>query len=153
MTTKDVKRYLLRARNVKRQLLILEQAEKNVVEDNIQIVPPYDREYVDSSGISKPTEDEAIKLDDLRARIRNKKIEYTDILFDRIELIDSSLPIASLDNMILKERYINSLSWNGVAKAVMYSAKYLMERIHPRAIKKVTRFVNDNQYWERKVRE
>lgn len=153
MTTKEVKRYLLRARNVKRQLAILEQAERNVVEDNVQIVPPYEREYVDSSSISKPTEEEALRLDDLRARIRNKKIEYTDILFDRIELIDSALPIASLDNMILKERYINSLSWNGVAKAVLYSAKYLMERILVNIFSDFLNGSRVNPQWERKIKE
>ena len=151
MTIQEVKYYLNGARNVKKQLLILEQAESNVVEDAISIVPPYGKEYVDKGNVSRPTEEAAMKLEDLRTRIRNKKIDYTNILFDRVDLIDSALPLSSLDNRILKERYINSLSWNAISKQTLYNPKYLMA-IHSRAVKKITRYVNENDppMWEKR---
>lgn len=150
MTLKDIKRYLNGARNMKNQLAILEKAELNIVEDNVNIVPSYGKEYVDSSSVSKPTEEVAIRLDELRARIRSKKVDYTTILFDRVDLIDSALTLSSLDNRILKERYINSVSWNQISKNTLYSVKYLM-RIHSRAIKRMTRYVNENNKWQERI--
>lgn len=150
VTIKEVKSYLNGARNINKQLKILEKALVNVVEDDINIVPAYGKDYVDSGRVSKPTEEEAIKLDDIRARILSKKIDYSNILFDRIELLDASLDIASLDNRILKERYINSLSWNNISRDTLYSVKYLM-RIHSRAIKKITKYVNNSLYWQERI--
>lgn len=140
------------ARNIKKQMLILEIALENVVENEISITPQYGKEFVDSGRISNPVEEEVMKLDEIRTRIRTKKIDYSSILFDRVELIDEALNISSLDNRILKERYINSLSWNNISKGMFYSVKYLM-KIHSRAIKRITRFVNQSDYWKGKIGE
>lgn len=152
MTINEIKRYLNGARNIKKQLLILEIALENVVENEISITPQYGKEFVDSGRISNPVEEEVMKLDEIRTRIRTKKIDYSSILFDRVELIDEALNISSLDNRILKERYINSLSWNNISKGMFYSVKYLM-KIHSRAIKRITRFVNQSDYWKGKIGE
>lgn len=152
MTITEVKRYLNGARNIKKQLMILEKALETVVEDEINITPQYGKEYIDNNRISNPVEEEAMKLEEIRVRIRSKKIDYSSILFDRVELLDEALNISSLDNRIMKERYINSLSWNNIAKTMFYSVKYLM-RIHSRAVKKVTRFVNNNEFWKEKIGE
>lgn len=152
MTINEIKRYLNGARNIKKQMIILEIALENVVENEISITPQYGKEFVDSGRISNPVEEEVMKLDEIRARIRTKKIDYSSILFDRVELIDEALNISSLDNRILKERYINSLSWNNISKGMFYSVKYLM-KIHSRAIKRITRFVNQSDYWKGKIGE
>lgn len=152
MTINEVKKYLNGARNIKKQLVILEKALESVVEDEISITPQYGKEYIDSNRVSNPVEEEALKLDEIRARIKGKKIDYSNILFDRVELIDEALNISSLDNRILKERYINSLSWNNISKGMFYSVKYLM-KIHSRAIKRITRFVNQSDYWKGKIGE
>lgn len=152
MTINEIKRYLNGARNIKKQMLILEIALENVVENEISITPQYGKEFVDSGRISNPVEEEVMKLDEIRTRIRTKKIDYSSILFDRVELIDEALNISSLDNRILKERYINSLSWNNISKGMFYSVKYLM-KIHSRAIKRITRFVNQSDYWKGKIGE
>lgn len=68
VTIKEVKSYLNGARNINKQLKILEKALVNVVEDDINIVPAYGKDYVDSGRVSKPTEEEAIKLDDIRVK-------------------------------------------------------------------------------------
>lgn len=133
-------------------MIILEIALENVVENEISITPQYGKEFVDSGRISNPVEEEVMKLDEIRTRIRTKKIDYSSILFDRVELIDEALNISSLDNRILKERYINSLSWNNISKGMFYSVKYLM-KIHSRAIKRITRFVNQSDYWKGKIGE
>lgn len=152
MTINEIKRYLNGARNIKKQMVILEIALENVVENEISITPQYGKEFVDSGRISNPVEEEVMKLDEIRTRIRTKKIDYSSILFDRVELIDEALNISSLDNRILKERYINSLSWNNISKGMFYSVKYLM-KIHSRAIKRITRFVNQSDYWKGKIGE
>lgn len=152
MTINEIKRYLNGARNIKKQMIILEIALENVVENEISITPQYGKEFVDSGRISNPVEEEVMKLDEIRTRIRTKKIDYSSILFDRVELIDEALNISSLDNRILKERYINSLSWNNISKGMFYSVKYLM-KIHSRAIKRITRFVNQSDYWKGKIGE
>lgn len=152
MTINEIKRYLNGARNIKKQMVILEIALENVVENEISIIPQYGKEFVDSGRISNPVEEEVMKLDEIRTRIRTKKIDYSSILFDRVELIDEALNISSLDNRILKERYINSLSWNNISKGMFYSVKYLM-KIHSRAIKRITRFVNQSDYWKGKIGE
>lgn len=152
MTINEIKRYLNGARNIKKQIIILEIALENVVENEISITPQYGKEFVDSGRISNPVEEEVMKLDEIRTRIRTKKIDYSSILFDRVELIDEALNISSLDNRILKERYINSLSWNNISKGMFYSVKYLM-KIHSRAIKRITRFVNQSDYWKGKIGE
>lgn len=150
MTISEVRKYLNGARNIKKQLLILETALERVVEDEISITPQYGKEYIDSNRVSNPVEEEVLKLDEIRARIKSKKIDYSSILFDRVELIDEALNISSLDNRIMKERYINSLSWNGIAKGMYYSVKYLM-RVHSRAIKRITRYVNTSQRWQERI--
>lgn len=150
MTINEIKRYLNGARNIKKQMVILEIALENVVENEISITPQYGKEFVDSGRISNPVEEEVMKLDEIRTRIRTKKIDYSSILFDRVELIDEALNISSLDNRILKERYINSLSWNNISKGMFYSVKYLM-KIHSRAIKKITKYVNNSLYWQERI--
>ena len=150
MTINEIKRYLNGARNIKKQMVILEIALENVVENEISITPQDGKEFVDSGRISNPVEEEVMKLDEIRTRIRTKKIDYSSILFDRVELIDEALNISSLDNRILKERYINSLSWNNISKGMFYSVKYLM-KIHSRAIKKITKYVNNSLYWQERI--
>lgn len=152
MTINEVKKYLNGARNIKKQLMILEKSLSNIVENEINLVPSYGKEYVDNSAISRPTEEAAVKLEQIRERIQNKKIDYSNILFDRVELIDDALPISSVDNMVFKERYINSMSWNNIAKKTFYSVKYLM-RIHSRGIKRITKFINTNSHWGKRIRE
>lgn len=141
MTINEVKRYLNEARHIKKQLLILEQAESNIIGDNINITSSYGKEHIDSNAINKPIEDAVLKLESIRSIIRNKKIEYSNILFERIEFIDRYISPSTLDNVILKERYINSKSWNLISKELIYNYKYLM-RVHSRAIKKIAKNSN-----------
>ncbi len=152
MNTKDIKLYLNGARHINRQLKILEKALENIVENEVNIVPVYGKEYIDTSAISNPTEQVALRTEDIKAKIYRKRELYTAIIFDRIELIDNALPLSSVRNTILKERYINSLSWNNISKEYLYNYKYLM-RLHSSAIKIITKYVNLSDAWSKKISE
>ena len=151
MNTKDIKTYLNGARHINRQLRILEKALENIVENEVNIVPVYGKEYIDSSAIGNPTEQVALRAEDIKAKIYRKRENYTAIIFDRIEPIDNALPLSSVRNTILKERYINSLSWNNISKEYLYNYKYLM-RLHSSAIKIITKYMNTSDIWMERIK-
>lgn len=70
------------------------------------------------SGISKPTEDKAVRLADKRLRLIEARLEALRIkqqIFDTIMLIDG------LEGEVLVERYVNLKTWGEVCNAVCYT--------------------------------
>ena len=70
------------------------------------------------SGISKPTEDKAIRLADKRMRLADAMVEAIRI---RQDVFDTIMLVGGLEADVLVERYINLRTWEDVCKAVNYS--------------------------------
>lgn len=82
------------------------------------------------SGISRPTEEKALRLADKRLRLIDAEIEAMKIrqeLFDFIDRIDG------VEGDVLFARYINLLSWEEVCCKVGYSWRQT-HRYHRRAL-------------------
>lgn len=70
------------------------------------------------SGISKPTEDKAIRLADKKLRLADAMVEAIRL---RQEIFDTIMLVGGFEADVLVERYINLRSWDDVCKAVNYS--------------------------------
>ena len=82
------------------------------------------------SGISRPTEEKALRLADKRLRLIDAEVEAIRIrqeLFDFIDRIDG------IEGVILYEKYINLLTWEEVCCKVGYSWSQT-HRYHRRAL-------------------
>ncbi len=82
------------------------------------------------SGISRPTEEKALRLVDKRLRLIDAEAEAVQIrqeLFDFIDRIDG------VEGAILYEKYINLLTWEEVCCKVGYSWAQT-HRYHRRAL-------------------
>lgn len=83
------------------------------------------------SGISKPTENKAIKLADKRQRLiraENDAIEIRDELFDFINSIDGD------EGRILYLRYIKLHLWRDIAEKMNFTERAVFQ-IHARALR------------------
>lgn len=69
------------------------------------------------SGISKPTEDKAIRLSDKLQRLADARIEAVRIRQDIFDMVES---VDGVEGEVLYERYINLKPWDEVCKAVCY---------------------------------
>lgn len=82
------------------------------------------------SGISKPTEEKALRLADKRLRLIDAEVEAMKIrqeLFDFIDRIDG------VEGDVLFERYINLRKWEEVCVVMNYSWNGI-HKVHRRAL-------------------
>jgi hypothetical protein len=70
------------------------------------------------SGISKPTEDKAVRLADKAMRLVDARLEAVRI---RQEVFDTVMRLDGLERDVLVERFINLKTWEEVCDAVHYS--------------------------------
>lgn len=91
------------------------------------------------SGISKPTENKAIRLADRRMRLIRAELEAIRIKQDLFDFIDS---IEGIEGDVLYHRYIRLLKWEEVCLIVHYSWPNTM-RIHRRALDIVQKKIDE----------
>jgi len=82
------------------------------------------------SGISKPTEDKAVRLADKKLRLINAELEALRIKQDLFDFIDR---IDGIEGDVLYHRYIRLLKWEQICLIINYSWPNTM-RIHRRAL-------------------
>lgn len=91
------------------------------------------------SGISKPTENKAIRLADRRMRLIKAELEAIRIKQDLFDFIDS---IEGVEGDVLYHRYIRLLKWEEICLIVHYSWPNTM-RIHRRALDIVQKKIDE----------
>ena len=91
------------------------------------------------SGVSKPTEEKAIRLADRRMRLIRAEQEAIRIKQDLFDFIDG---IEGIEGDVLYHRYIRLLKWEEVCLIVHYSWPNTM-RIHRRALEKVQKIIDE----------
>ena len=82
------------------------------------------------SGISKPTEDKAIRLADRALRLTEARLEAIRIRQDVFDLIDS---IDGIEGDVLYQRYINLHKWEEICVLLHYSWQGI-HLVHRRAL-------------------
>lgn len=83
------------------------------------------------AGISKPTEERAIRLADSHLRLIQARL---DAIEKRREIFDLINSIDGVEGTLLYERYINLKSWEKVAEACDKSDKWCRTRLHSNAL-------------------
>ena len=91
------------------------------------------------SGVSKPTENKAIRLADRRMRLIRAELEAIRIKQDLFDFIDG---IEGIEGDVLYHRYIRLLKWEEVCLIVHYSWPNTM-RIHRRALDRVQKIIDE----------
>ena len=86
------------------------------------------------SGISKPTEDKAIRLADKAMRLVDERLKAVEI---RQEIFDTIKGIDGVEGDVLYERYINLKSWDDVCRTICYGWAQT-HRYHRRALEIVS---------------
>lgn len=90
------------------------------------------------SGISKPTENKAIRLADKRLRLIESELEAIRVKQKLFDFIDG---IEGIEGDVLYYRYVRLLKWEEICLIVRYSWPNTM-RIHRRALDKVQRIID-----------
>lgn len=83
------------------------------------------------SGISKPTEDKAVRLSDKRQRLIDAKLDAIRV---RQEIFDLINRIDDVEGDVLYERYIKLHKWEEICVSLNYSW-YGVHNAHRRALK------------------
>ena len=91
------------------------------------------------SGVSKPTEEKAIRLADRRMRLIRAELEAIRIKQDLFDFIDG---IEGIEGDVLYHRYIRLLKWEEICLIVHYSWPNTM-RIHRRALDIVQKKIDE----------
>lgn len=90
------------------------------------------------TGISRKTEDRAIRLAD--KAIRWKEAEL-DAIEKRQEVFEVINRVPGIEGDLLYERYINLKSWEQVAEAIDRSDKWCRTRLHSNALQIVKKII------------
>ena len=91
------------------------------------------------SGISKPTEEKAVRLADKRLRLIEAELEAIRIKQELFDFIDK---IEGIEGEVLFHRYIRLLKWEEICLIVHYSWPNVM-RIHRNALGTVQALIDD----------
>ena len=91
------------------------------------------------SGVSKPTEQKAIRLADKRLRLINAELDAIRVKQELFDFIDK---IEGIEGDVLYHRYIRLLKWEEVCLIVHYSWPNTM-RIHRRALDRVQKIIDE----------
>lgn len=90
------------------------------------------------TGISRKTEDKAIKLADKALRWKEAELEA---LQKRQEVFEVINRVPGIEGDLLYERYINLKSWEQVAEAIDRSDKWCRTRLHSNALQIVKKII------------
>lgn len=90
------------------------------------------------SGISKPTEDKAIRLADKALKWKQAELDAIDI---RQEVFDTICDIPDIEGDVLYERYIHLRKWEEICVLLSYSWKGI-HLVHRRALNIVEEIIN-----------
>jgi len=82
------------------------------------------------SGISKPTEDKAVRLADKKLRLINARL---DAVAKRQEVFDLISSIDGIEGEVLFHRYVNLRKWEEICILVHYSWQGV-HKVHKRAL-------------------
>ena len=136
MTAKEyLRQYEYATRRIKR--LEAELEEETLLIDVVRSVSDNDG-MPHGSGISKPTEERAIRLADKRLRLVQARLDAVEIrqnVYDVIERIGGD------EADVLYQRYILLKTWDKVCESVFYSW-YKVNHLHRDALEKVDKIIN-----------
>ncbi len=90
------------------------------------------------NGISRKTEDKAIKLTEIRDKWARAKAEA---LAERQKVVDLIIDIPGIEGNVLYERYIELKTWEQIANALFYSYTGIFY-VHKRALEIVEKRLN-----------
>lgn len=128
MTAKEyLKQYERAARRVQRYRQ--EYEDESTLIDAVRSLSDNDG-MPHGSGISKPTEDKAIRLADKRLRLIKAELEALRVKQDVFDFICG---IEGIEGEVLYHRYIRLLKWEQICLIINYSWPNTM-RIHRRAL-------------------
>lgn len=128
MTAKEyLRQYEYADRRVRR--LEAEYNDELIMVDSIRSASDNDG-MPHGSGISKPTEEKALRLADRALRLTEARLEAIRIRQDVFDLIDS---IDGIEGDVLYQRYINLHKWEEVCVMLHYSWQGI-HLIHRRAL-------------------
>ena len=133
MTAKDyLRQYEYATKRIAR--LEAELEEEALLIDAVRSVSDNDG-MPHGSGISKPTEEKAIRLADKRLRLVDAKLEAIRIRQEVFDLVSS---IDGVEGEVLFQRYIELRSWEEICVIISYSWAQT-HRYHLRALDIVSR--------------
>ena len=90
------------------------------------------------SGISKPTEDKAIRLADKALKWKQAELDAIEI---RQEVFETICDIPDIEGDVLYERYIHLRKWEEICELLSYSWKGI-HLVHRRALNIVEEIIN-----------
>ena len=136
MTAKEyLRQYEYATRKVKR--LEAELEEETLLIDAVRSVSDNDG-MPHGSGISKPTEERAIRLADKRLRLVQARLDAVEIrqnVYDAIERIGGD------EADVLYQRYILLKTWDKVCESVYFSW-FKVNQLHHSGLEKVDKIIN-----------
>ena len=136
MTAKEyLRQYECAVKRIQR--LETELEEETLLIDAVRSVSDNDG-MPHGSGISKPTEERAIRLADKRLRLVQARLDAVEIrqnVYDVIERIGGD------EADVLYQRYILLKTWDKVCESVFYSW-YKVNHLHRDALEKVDKIIN-----------
>ena len=130
MIFENARAYLKSYKNKKQEITLLELSIRRAEEDVRR------GGYIDGlprkSSISHPTEEAALRLAQIRDRLR-KKIDALNAECQEIEDTVSMIPDPRA-RLILIYKYFNGLSWSEIANHMYYSEAYCKRELHVTAL-------------------
>ena len=136
MTSKE---YLQRAKNIDAEVKSLKEQKEILYAELTKCTVPTDIERVGGTKINS-RELKLIKLGDLIEKIEKLEISLLVVKSEIIDIIES-VP-NDVCRTILFERYVNFKVWHQIARVVNYDEKYIIQRLHPRALKYIEKIIN-----------
>lgn len=139
MTAKEfLKQYEYAERRVKR--IETELEEQTLLIDAVKSVSDTDG-MPHGNGVTKPTEDRAIRLVDTRMELATARIEAIRVRSQVFKVIHG---IPGVEGDVLYKKYVQLLPFESVAKEINYSLRGAY-KVHARALKIVEEVLNVTQ--------
>lgn len=136
MTAKEyLRQYEYATRKVKR--LEVELEEETLLIDAVRSVSDNDG-MPHGSGISKPTEERAIRLADKKLRLVQARLDAVEIRQNVYDVIEQ---IGGDEADVLYQRYILLKTWDKVCESVYFSW-FKVNQLHHSALDKVETIIN-----------
>lgn len=136
MTAKEfLRQYEYAAKRVER--LEVELEEERVLIDAVRSVSDNDG-MPHGNGISKPTEDKAIRLADKMQRLADARLDAIRIRQEVFDVIES---VGGDEAEVLYQRYILLKQWSAVCESVYWSW-FKVNGLHRSALEKVEQMIN-----------
>lgn len=130
MTEKEIKRWLMRGKNIQRRIASLE-ASKAEAWDSATRVNASAGAARGAGGVGRRPE----RYGELSAQLDQewKRLDRTLAEITRAVALVEDNTLAAL----LQERYVNGKTWAGVAAGIGYEYSYTVRKLHPKALRAV----------------